>query len=243
MNLNQQPPEKQICGLDSTELDLHSMFLTIQGEGPFAGRRAVFIRLAGCNWCCPWCDTDYTTGRRMIGTVDLVEAVCNLSPQGGERPLAVITGGEPFRQPIGLLCHELTMQGFTVQIETNGAMNPDPFFMTLMNNKAPVHIVVSPKTARVREPIAKHARAFKYVLDTRSLSPCDGLPMRALDHPSGKHGVARPPLSFPKENIYVNPCDVNDPEQNALNLQATAQVSLAHGYTMGVQLHKIIGMP
>ncbi len=54
MNLNTQPVEKPDRRADGS-VDLHSIFYTIQGEGPFTGRPAVFIRLAGCNLQCPWC--------------------------------------------------------------------------------------------------------------------------------------------------------------------------------------------
>ena len=54
MKTNTQEPEK----IDrDRHLDVHSIFHTIQGEGPYCGHPAVFIRLAGCNLQCPGCDT------------------------------------------------------------------------------------------------------------------------------------------------------------------------------------------
>jgi len=50
--MNQQPIEKQFLH-PKGDLEVHSIFLTIQGEGPFTGQRAVFVRLAGCNLQCP----------------------------------------------------------------------------------------------------------------------------------------------------------------------------------------------
>ena len=52
--MNTQPTEKRT---NSQNLDITEIFFTIQGEGPFSGHRAVFIRLAGCNLQCPACDT------------------------------------------------------------------------------------------------------------------------------------------------------------------------------------------
>ena len=69
--MNQQAPEKQQLRGDGL-LAVHSIFYTIQGEGPFAGETAVFVRLAGCNLQCPLCDTDYTSDRRMVGPMGLV---------------------------------------------------------------------------------------------------------------------------------------------------------------------------
>src|SRR3954467_9071958 len=48
---------------DGNSLSIHSIFYTLQGEGPYSGCPAVFMRLAGCNLQCPGCDTDYTSGQ------------------------------------------------------------------------------------------------------------------------------------------------------------------------------------
>lgn len=54
LHLNTQPPEKRVDRIDG-KVEVHSAFATIQGEGPFAGRPAIFLRLAGCNLQCPGC--------------------------------------------------------------------------------------------------------------------------------------------------------------------------------------------
>ena len=57
--INSQAIEKS-AHYTTRSYDVHSIFPTIQGEGPFVGQPAIFIRLAGCNLQCPACDTDYT---------------------------------------------------------------------------------------------------------------------------------------------------------------------------------------
>ena len=100
MQINIQPIEK-LARSDGLRLDVHSIFATIQGEGPFTGHPCVFVRLAGCNLQCPGCDTDYTEDRRMMQIYEIAESVASvLKASGSTRakvPLVVITGGEPFR--------------------------------------------------------------------------------------------------------------------------------------------------
>jgi 7-carboxy-7-deazaguanine synthase (Cx14CxxC type) len=122
-------------------------FLTLQGEGLQAGRRAVFVRFAGCNlWSgrerdrvraqCTFCDTDFVgTDGDGGGRFDDAEALADhvarlwshgLAGQQGE-PLVVLTGGEPMLQVDGPLIAALKAHGFRLAIETNGtlAVHPD----------------------------------------------------------------------------------------------------------------------
>lgn len=238
MESNTQPIER----LDHSSprvLDLHSMFYTIQGEGPFAGRPAVFIRLAGCNLQCPGCDTEYTTGRQTIDTELIAIRAAHLA----DAPLVVITGGEPFRQDISQLVTLLHGRGCTVQIETNGVIGL-PAGSCSIWDYPDVHIVVSPKVGKVHPSIADRASAYKYVLSAWDTDPTDGLPIRALFNnlPSTQVRVARPPEGFPTSQIYVNPMDEQNPELNQQNLAAVAKSCLTHGYTAGVQMHKYMNL-
>lgn len=239
---NTQKPEPRAKGNGDT-LDFHSMFFTIQGEGPFAGHRAIFIRLAGCNLQCPGCDTEYTDKRQTVEVAWIVRGVRNLLNQhfvAGKVPLIVITGGEPLRQQIGLLCATLYEAGFNIQIESNGVMAPDDRLAALLQRaRSGLTLVVSPKTKAINATTAALAHAFKYVIDHRSVDPNDGLPIMALEHPAAG-GVARPPDQLVP--VYVNPYDAKDEQQNQLNLQAAAASAMRFGHICGVQMHKLIGL-
>lgn len=238
--LNQQRPEPQVRGR-VRELDLHSIFYTIQGEGPFTGERAVFVRLAGCNLQCPWCDTEYTEGRRIIPIEDLGERVVKEVKSRGLTPLGhlvVITGGEPFRQSIGPFVDGLIGRGFRVQIESNGLLEPDDRIKDLAGLDA-LHIVCSPKTSRIHPTMHTLAKTFKYVLHHERICADDGLPTLALGHKAAPF-VARPMLGAFTGKIYVNPEDSKDPQVNAANIAAVKRSCMKHGYIAGVQLHKIL---
>lgn len=250
--MNTQKPEPLVKGSDGTSLDFHSMFFTIQGEGPFAGHRSIFVRLAGCNLQCPGCDTEYTYGRREVAITRMVDELQTIATRKGIHGnlvhdfLVVITGGEPLRQPIGPFVKDLLDIGYKVQIESNGLLGPDDMLkQQLRYRNDRLKLVVSPKTSRVHEDTAKLASAYKYVLDHESVDPVDGLPIKALEHPAST-GVARPPRWYDPfaddVPIYLNPFDAQDPVRNAANLQAVAESCMEHGYILGVQLHKLIGL-
>jgi 7-carboxy-7-deazaguanine synthase len=237
--LNQQPVEKRVR---STQLDVHSIFATIQGEGPFCGTPAVFIRLAGCNLQCPSCDTDYTSTRKKSSADEIVIAIRALSLVG----LVVITGGEPFRQEITTLLQKLCDAGYYVQIETNGTLSPDinslHLFNTMIDQRTGVYVVCSPKTGKVHTNITKIACCYKYVGGTSSLTDSlDGLPDEALHHPA-KPRVARPPAGWNRP-IYLQPIDEKNHEINQKNIKACVTSCMKHGYILQLQIHKILELP
>ena len=118
------------------------MFLTLQGEGLQAGRRAVFIRFAGCNlWSgreedraradCTFCDTDFVGidgdggGRFADGAALAAQARAMWARElDGDQghPFTVLTGGEPMLQVDTPLVTALKAEGFEIAIETNGTL-------------------------------------------------------------------------------------------------------------------------
>ncbi|WP_066812783.1 7-carboxy-7-deazaguanine synthase [Sphingomonas asaccharolytica] len=118
------------------------MFLTLQGEGVNAGRRAVFIRFAGCNlWSgrerdrataiCRFCDTDFVGvdgegGGRFADAAALAEAAAGFWGEEREERFCVLTGGEPMLQVDDTLVDALHTAGFTIAIESNGTLAVHP---------------------------------------------------------------------------------------------------------------------
>lgn len=229
--MNNQPIEKMNY---QERLSVHSVFLTIQGEGPFAGKPAIFIRLAGCNLQCPGCDTEYTSGRGMLQPLDVVHTVKQYVNENFQPNLIVITGGEPFRQDISPLCELLDSEGFDIQVETNGTLPPSPKLLKS------VVIVCSPKTGKMNPAMAERVNHLKYVLNEDSVCELDGLPVLALGHKAFPK-VARPPHNF-GGTVYLQPMDCKDEALNALNLKAAMFSCMRYGYTLQLQIHKMIGV-
>ena len=230
---NQTPERKLIQKTLHNEYFVTKIFDTIQGEGPLTGHPAIFIRLSGCNLQCPQCDTEYTTRDRMTieGIIKIVRQ-SKLRSLPGKKPLIVITGGEPFRQPIWPLVDRLLNHYNTVQIETNGTyIQPGQWKMNHLL------IVCSPKTPKINPDIAPAIGAYKYVIDRHSIDQDDGLPTAVLGY---NYRPARPwNVNTP---IYISPADVKDPTENALNMKAAADICMKYGYILSLQTHKIVGL-
>jgi 7-carboxy-7-deazaguanine synthase len=91
----------------------------VQGESSFAGVPCIFVRLAGCNLRCSWCDSEYTfTGGYKLSEDEVVAEVEKLAPV----KLVEFTGGEPLLQERELipLMERLLAQGYELMIETSG---------------------------------------------------------------------------------------------------------------------------
>jgi organic radical activating enzyme len=136
-------------------LQLAEIFYSVQGEGAWTGTPAAFVRLAGCNLACAFCDTDYAL--RFIAGVD--DVVARVRAEAGACPMVIVTGGEPLAQRATLaLIDALRADGRRVHIESNGTIDiPLP---------ADVWLTVSPKE-RLHPAMAARANEVKLIVDGR----------------------------------------------------------------------------
>ena len=200
------------------------MFLTLQGEGLQAGRRAVFIRLAGCNlWSgreedrstaiCRFCDTDFVGmdgdhGGRYQAS-GLADQAMNLWAGEG-KPFAVITGGEPMLQLDAELLDALHDRGFTIAVESNG---------TIAAPKGIDWLCISPKAGS--QVIQRSGQEVKVVW-----------PQAELD----MREIAR----WDFEHFLVQPMDGPD---LAANQRAAIDFVLANpAWRLSLQTHKLTGL-
>jgi 7-carboxy-7-deazaguanine synthase len=241
--LNMQPIEKPVNDPDGN-LDVVHVWYTLQGEGPFAGTPAVFIRTAGCDLACPACDSDYTTGRHLLSVPEIVAKVQSLMPNPG---LVVLTGGEPLRQNIFPLMDRLAKDlGYKIQIETNGTLFPfvpdNTEYVPQSDPRTPHYtftLVCSPKTGSINERLKPFIDHLKYIVAYDKIDPEDGLPTDSLG--AGVR-VARPWKGF-KGQVWIQPLDEQDEERNKLHLKAAADACLKHtDYRLTIQIHKLVGL-
>jgi 7-carboxy-7-deazaguanine synthase len=184
-----------------------SMFLTLQGEGPYQGRPALFVRLAKCNLACSFCDTFFDKGD-WFDLETLAAAVYNKARikydnvTSRARVGVVITGGEPSLQRalVPFLRGLVTVPFAFVQVETNGILP----FEDLPDD---VTVVMSPKCMEEGDkpirymnpsPVAlERADCLKFVMSADPYSPYRTIPQWAL---AWTKETGRP--------VYVSPMNV-----------------------------------
>jgi len=169
---NELVGKKYFKDADAQQLFVTSMFMTLQGEGPFRGMPAFFIRLAKCNLQCSFCDTFFDDGdwltfdqieQRVEETIeDFYKSIDMERPdwtQHGvqkKRMVLVMTGGEPMLQDnIGPFLERMSGIFQDTQIESNGTQN------TVIPESTT--LVISPKCLEKRDAVTGEMRATRYL--------------------------------------------------------------------------------
>lgn len=238
---------------NSRSLAIEAIFYTIQGEGPYSGRPALFIRLAGCNLACTFCDTQFETMANTPQVLD--EIIDNIKAcfTKKQRRLVVLTGGEPMRQDWSDLAYWLFSTGTeTIQVETAGtlwqpSLNHHPINeLRTGPREGNIVYVCSPKTPKINPRIAEVCRHWKYVVKVGSVDlEGDGLPNRGtqLATVDTEQRLYRPSIfEGYHHTIWVSPCDEYDTVRNKANQNLARDLCLMHGYRLSLQTHKIIGV-
>lgn len=104
--------------------DIAETFASIQGEGHWTGTRCLFVRFAGCNLGCAWCDTDHAE-RYKLSLGKLLHTLDDMREEFITHHV-VLTGGEPLLQVDTALLEALDDRTFFVHLETNGTLVPAP---------------------------------------------------------------------------------------------------------------------
>jgi 7-carboxy-7-deazaguanine synthase (Cx14CxxC type) len=207
--------------------NVKEIFLTLQGEGHWAGSRAVFCRFTGCNlWsgreedraaaACNFCDTDFvgtdgSGGGRFETAEALAQAVGQVWGAESAHRWVVLTGGEPLLQVDAPLLAQLHQRGFRVAVETNG---------TVTAPQGIDWLTVSPKGAAPLK--VTRGQELKLVWPQSGIDP---------------EGFVQ--LDF--EGFRLQPLDDAHSRENT---RLCVEYCLAHPrWQLGLQQHKILGLP
>lgn len=246
---------------DEGVLDVHSIFPTLQGEGPFAGRPAVFVRLHGCNLACYYCDTDYESTRHPMLPEAIYSAVLASYPLNHadvyrQHRLVVLTGGEPMRQNIAPLVRMLLDVGIDVQIETAGTLWPAGLETVIETRRGDgeFHIVCSPKVAKVHALVSEYCADWKFIVyEGAALNEETGLPIgssqdygREKSKSINERGsyIYHPPTEG-SPRIWLQPRDESPGYEAATtnNIRLAVALCMQYNYRLSLQTHKILGLP
>ena len=108
-----------LCSMNSTrQLPVMETFYTVQGEGAYAGAPAFFIRLAGCDVGCVWCDVKESWDAEKH-PLQSIESLTDAVSQSGTG-ICVITGGEPTLHDLSELTKRIRAKGIRTHLETSG---------------------------------------------------------------------------------------------------------------------------
>ena len=199
------------------------IFYSLQGEGSRCGTPAVFLRLAGCNLACKWCDTKHSWGNGLLcAEQDVAAHILEYNCAS-----LVITGGEPLIQqgPLENLL-SLLPECLHVEVETNGTLLPSPALAQRVNqwNVSPKlqHAGNPREKALVPEALAFFATLpgawFKFVVQ----SEADWSLIAGLE--------------LPQERIILMPCATNRASLESAR-PAVVEMCLRHGVRLGDRLH------
>ena len=221
--------------INNDKLLIKGIFHTIQGEATFSGWPATFIRLGLCNMKCHFCDTDFETDLLHLTVDEVINKVKEITPD--HTKLIVITGGEPFLQPLlAELCIRFLEDHYSVQIETAGTLWLD----NMPTNHPNFHIICSPKTGKLNPKLEQWISAYKYIIKDGYYSEEDGLPIMSTQIENKALKLARPlNRGIP---IYIAPMDEYDESTNISNILAVKKIALQYGYRVSLQTHKILGV-
>ena len=204
---------------------INDIFYSLQGEGYNTGRAAVFIRFAGCNLRCSFCDTEFDTYREMTDD-EIITAIKDYPAR-----FVVLTGGEPTLQVDEAFVDLLHQHGFEVAMESNGT-RPAPQNLDWLT--------VSPKLCRGERREERGERLpdeLKVIFD-EDTTPESFLPplIPELCSPTRSLSSLLSPL------LYLQPCDTGDAERNATIINKCIDYIKEHPqWRLSLQTHKLIG--
>ena len=209
--------------------DLVEIFESLQGEGRNMGRPCVFIRFAGCNLKCPWCDTEVAK-RFSASTQEILDELRQCRAKS-----VILTGGEPtIQKGMPELVAALKAKGYWIGVETNGTRDAD--WLAFVD-----YVACSPKMEFADLYSSGQETASTFCPSGRETAST----LRTADEVRVVASDERV-VAFCREirrtiaatDYYVSPCDHDGKIDFAT---AKSVLSQLDGWSLSVQLHKLLG--
>lgn len=234
---------------------INDIFYSLQGEGRNTGRAAVFIRFSGCNLRCPFCDTEFDSGRTMSDD-DILAAVAALVPTSEppspadasvppslRRILIVLTGGEPTLQADEAFVDLLHRHGYEVAMESNGT-RPAPRNLDWLT-LSPKEETGSENAAVQSEKAAVQSEKDKTGNEERAAMRMPDELKVVFDEHTDPESVLRSYSSLFSSRsalLYLQPCDTGDARRNEAIVEACIRYIKSHPWwRLSLQTHKLVG--
>ncbi len=206
--------------ITSIELPLMEAFYTVQGEGAHQGKAAYFIRLAGCDVGCHWCDVKESWDANKWPSV-AIESIVKTAEEYTAR-LAVITGGEPLMHNLTALTSQLKQANFTTNIETSGAYPLSGIWDW---------VCLSPK--KFKEPVPEifaHIDELKIIVYNKS----------DFEFAEKNYGLVKQSNNKKNVKFYLQP---EWSRMSEINPQIVEYVKANPQWQISLQVHKFLDIP
>lgn len=195
---------------------VNEIFHSIQGEGRYTGTPAVFLRFAGCNLNCWFCDTEFHSFTEM-SEEEIVAEVCKYPSRN-----VVITGGEPTLQLTASLAEKLHAAGFFIMLETNGTR-------ALPEGCDVDWITCSPK-------LQGPSPSFIYPLNIQRIDE-----VKVVYEGAGQDMAQYDAIRATEYRLQ--PCFTGDKQKDTFITNQTIEYILVHPkWSLSLQTHKVLGV-
>lgn len=210
---------------------VNDIFYSLQGEGRNAGQAALFVRFSGCNLRCPFCDTEFDSYHEWSEDYIVTELLAHCIDHDvlQQKPMVVLTGGEPTLQVDKAFVNRLHKEGFFVAMESNGLLPaPDNLDWLTVSPKSGVLPRIKPQ---------KRPDEIKIVVEE------DTDPEKILSAYMKACGYQTTDNDDHKPLLYLQPCDTGNRFTDSLIIRRCVEYVKRHPkWRLSLQTHKLIGI-
>ena len=221
---------------------LSEVFSSLQGEGPLMGERHLFIRFSGCDIDCSYCDEDLKLGRKMA-LDEVLAQVDQLEKDAGPHSFVCLTGGEPLRQLDFLksLLPELRLRGFKILLETSGVRKNELEEILEQCDAIAMDLKLS-SVGGHQDFLEEHAKFLKIASSKETYIKI--IISMKVNFTEFERHIRMLEVTAPDAPVFIQPVwEARDRLTDLLNALSQIARERLSDVRLGIQLHKMLGMP